>query len=85
MAEKKPEVAEERQRPMGWLQLMGEIRRTMKANMGDPIPPEFRQHMQASHKERLLAMRSLIDARIAHIEELEAQAKERKVTKISVQ
>ncbi len=85
MAEKKTETTVEREKPMGWLQLIGEIRRTVHASMGDPLPSEFWQHMQTSRKERLLAMRSLLDARIAHIEELEAQAEERKITKISVQ
>jgi len=85
MAENKSEAAAERERPMGWLQLLGEIGRTAKASMGGMMPAEFWEHMRASHKEQLLAMRSLIDARIARIEEREAQAKERKVTKIAVQ
>ncbi len=85
MPEKKIEATVESDKPMGWLQLMGEFKRTMKATMGAPMPGDFWQHMRASHKERLLAVRSLLDARITRIEEREAQAQARKITKISVQ
>ena len=33
------------------------------------LPEEFRAHLRASHKEMLLAMRSLIDAAIKRTEE----------------
>ncbi len=85
MPEKKIEATVERDKPMGWLQLMGEFKRTMKATVGAPMPGDFWSHMRASHKERLLAVRSLIDAQIERIEEREARAQERTIHKISVQ
>ncbi len=45
------------------------------------LPEEFRSHVRASRKEMLLAMRSLIDAAIEHLEE---QPK-KKATKIKVE
>ncbi len=84
MAEHKQETKAEERKPMGWLELLGEFHHTMKASMGGSLPPEFWQHVRASHKERLLAARSLIDSKIAYLEERERAAEERKATKIAV-
>jgi hypothetical protein len=77
------ETSEER-RPMGWLQLMGEFQHTVKSSFGRPMTGDFWEHMRAARKEQLLAVRSLIDARLIRIEAEEEAAKERVVTKIEV-
>lgn len=78
-------IVEEDNRPMGWLRLIGEFMRTFESSFGDPLPNEFWQHMRSSRKEHLLAMRTLIDARIAHLEAMEEEERERKPTKITIQ
>jgi len=45
------------------------------------LPKEFAQHMHASHKEMLLAIRSLLDVAIERAEE----KPKKKVTKIKVE
>lgn len=47
------------------------------------FPPEFRQHALAARKEFLLAVRSLIDARIESLEKAE-KSTGRKATRIHV-
>lgn len=72
-------------RPLSWMQLLDECTTTLKASLHEPGPPEFWQHVRASRKESLLAVRSLIDAYIARLEEKDKQAQARKATKITVQ
>ena len=49
---------------------------------GDKVlPKEFAEHMRAARKERLLAIRSLLDMAIEHAE----QKPKRKATKIEVE
>jgi hypothetical protein len=48
------------------------------------FPPEFRRHALAARKEILLAVRSLIDARVESLERAE-KASEKKATKIRVE
>ena len=48
---------------------------------GKILPKEFAEHMQASHKEMLLAMRSLLDVAI----ERSAEKPKKKATKIKVE
>lgn len=44
------------------------IRESLRLPEGGIMPPEFREHMQAARKERLLAWRSLFDAAVAKLE-----------------
>jgi hypothetical protein len=71
--------------PMGWLELMAEFKTTAEATFGRPMPGEFWHHVRAARKERLLAMRSIIDAKLERLEQQEKQAEERTVTRIPVQ
>ena len=48
---------------------------------GKVLPTEFAEHMQASHREMLLAVRSLVDAAIQRTEE----KPKKKATKIRVE
>ena len=48
---------------------------------GKVLPKEFAQHMQAAHKEMLLAIRSLLEAAIQRAEE----KPKKKATKIKVE
>jgi hypothetical protein len=72
-------------KPMSWLQLMNEFRYTFEASMGEPVPGDFWHHVHTARKESLLALRSLIDVGIEHIEEKEARSTERTATKIAIQ
>ncbi|MCL4459230.1 MAG: hypothetical protein M1136_10175 [Chloroflexi bacterium] len=56
----------------------------LRDRMRGIIPEEARRHLRASRKEFLLALRSLIDSCIEHLEEAEGQ-KGKKVTKVEVQ
>ena len=86
MEENKRELpAEETHKPMSWLQILGEVTRTLEASIGDPLPGEFWQHLRASRKERLLAVRTLIDTQIERLEHQDEQAQERKATRITVE
>lgn len=48
-----------------------------RATLGGFFPPEFRQHMLSARKEFLLAVRSLIDARIESLERSQERASKR--------
>ncbi len=85
MPEKKHEaIAEEEREVMSWWALAREFHRTLRASVGVPMTGEFWQHVHAAHKEQILAVRSLLDARLAQIDERQKKA-ERKATKIAVQ
>ncbi len=45
------------------------------------LPEEFHNHVRAAHKETLLAVRSLLDAAIEHVE----KPRSKKATKIKVE
>ena len=75
-------------KPLGWLQLMGEVRYTLKASMGNRLPDEFWQHARTARREGILAVRTLLDTQISRLEQQEQQAqqaRERRATKIDVQ
>ncbi len=58
-----------------------EAAHAIKANAKRLLPPEFWEHRAAARREGLLALRSLIDAAIAHTEPAPA----RKATRIKVE
>jgi len=70
---------------MSWLELAAEFSRTVHACLGDRVPEDFWEHARAARREELLALRSLIDARIESLEHEEQRRRERKTTKIPVQ
>ncbi len=72
-------------KPLGWLQLLGEVRYTLQASMGNRLPDEFWQHAHSARREGMLAVRTLLDAQISRLEQQERQARERRATKIDVQ
>ena len=86
MPERKHEAAaeEESKEAMSWWTLAREFQRTLQATAWAPMPGEFWQHVRAARKESLLAARSLLDAKIAHLEQ-QQQRSERKATKVVVQ
>ncbi len=49
--------------------------------LDDILPKEFKEHMANAYKEVLLALRSLIDAKIKKIEE----GREKRLKKIEIQ
>ncbi len=49
--------------------------------LDDILPKEFKEHMANAYKETLLALRSLIDAKIKKIEE----GREKRLKKIEIQ
>ena len=48
------------------------------------MPDEFWQHRRAARREALLALRSLLDAAIEHVDKEPAARSRRKPTKISI-
>ena len=85
MVEKKGEATSEKEREvMSWQELCREFRATLRITLGEPLPGEFWQHMRAGRKERLLAVRSLIDVKIARLERQQERAA-RQTTKMTEQ
>ncbi len=77
MAEKSRSKTEER---------LSEQAEELRATVRGFFPSEFRQHMLASRKEFLLAVRSLIDSRIESLDRAEERAsKSKKSTRIPVE
>ncbi len=48
------------------------------------IPEEVRKHIRASHKERLLALRALLDKAITRLEE-EKETEKKKPVKVKIE
>ena len=51
-----------------------EFRGTLQETLSQPLPGEFWQHARAACKERLLAARSPIDAKITYLERQQERA-----------
>ncbi len=61
------------------------FRKEMKEKRMDIFPEEFHTHRRAARKEMLLAFRSLIDSRIARIEQADKEPEAIKSTRIKVE
>ncbi len=61
------------------------FRKEMKERRTDMFPEEFRQHRRAARREMLLAWRSLIDARIAKLDEEAKEKTAPQATRIKVE
>ena len=48
------------------------------------VSEEVKKHIQASHKERLLALRALLDSAITHLEE-KKETKKKKPEKVKIE
>jgi hypothetical protein len=51
----------------------------------DFVPEETKKHLKAARKEKLLALRSLLDAKIKNLEEEGKKAGKRRPQKVKVQ
>jgi len=51
----------------------------------DFVPEEARKHLKAARKEKLLALRSILDAKIKHLEEDQKKAAKRGPQKVKVE
>jgi hypothetical protein len=81
------QVNDSGRKPLGWLQLLGEVGYTLKSSMGSRLPDEFWQHAHTARREGMLAVRSLLDRQISRLEQQEQrsqQAREKRATKIDV-
>lgn len=52
---------------------------------GEWLPDEFKTHRRAAHRELLLAMRALVDAKIEKLEKQEKEKSAPKATRIKVE
>ena len=68
-------MAKRREKMEKLVNAMLDVERNFWEVMLDPIPEDAKKHYRAARRERLLAMRSLLDARIKSMEE---EAKEGK-------
>jgi len=66
MEERTPQ--EKEGRPPEWLEHLGKAWEAFLRDMKSVLPEETREHLRASRRERLLAMRSLIDHQIERLE-----------------
>lgn len=82
-------MAEIPEREMSWEDHLAaaikSFRKEMKERRMDVFPPEFQTHQRAARREMLLAWRSLIDARIAKLEEEEKDKTAPQATRIKVE
>jgi hypothetical protein len=51
----------------------------------DFVPEEAKKHLKAARKEKLLALRSILDAKIKDLEEEGSKASKRRPQKVKVQ
>jgi hypothetical protein len=51
----------------------------------DFVPQEAKKHLKAARKEKLMALRSILDAKIEHLEEDEKKASKKGPQKVKVQ
>ncbi|MHC4574956.1 MAG: hypothetical protein ACYS76_12640 [Planctomycetota bacterium] len=51
----------------------------------DFVPEEAKRHLRAARKEKLLALRSLLDAKIKDLEGAESTGRKRRPQKVKVQ
>lgn len=83
MAEQKEE------KEKSWEDLLAQaiksFRKEMKEQRGDLFPEEFHTHRRAAHREVLLAWRSLIDARIEKLDQVEKEKSAPKASRITVE
>jgi hypothetical protein len=49
------------------------------------VPKEVKKHIQTARKERLLALRALVDSAITHLEEEEKEAERKKPEKVKIE
>lgn len=61
------------------------FRKELKEHRMDMFPEEFRTHQRAARREMLLAFRSLIDSRIARIDQTNKEGDTPKATRIKVE
>jgi Sec-independent protein translocase protein TatA len=61
------------------------FRKEAKEWRGELLPEEFKTHRRAAQREMLLAMRSLIDAKIEKLEKAEKDKAASKATRIKVE
>jgi hypothetical protein len=51
----------------------------------DFVPEEAKRHLKAARKEKLLALRSILDARIKDLEQAESTGRRKRPQKVKVQ
>ena len=51
----------------------------------DFVPAEAKRHLKAARREKLLALRSILDAKIKDLEKEEAKTRKRRPQKVKVQ
>ncbi len=82
-------MAETNEKEMTWEDHLAaaikSFRKEMKGRRMDMFPEEFRQHRLAARREMLLAWRSLIDAKIAKLDEEEKEKTAPQATRIKVE
>ena len=62
-----------------------EVERHFMELLLDFVPEEARKHLRAARKEKMLAIRAILDAKIKEIEKKEKTKSKRKPQKVKVQ
>jgi hypothetical protein len=77
-------MAKKKEKVVNLVNAMIEVERNFWDLFLDFIPQEAKKHLRAARKEKLLALRSLLDAKIQVLEE-EGKAGKKKPHKVKVQ
>ena len=77
-------MAKRRDKVVDLVDSMFEVERRIVELFLDVVPEEAKKHARAARKEKLLAMRAILDARIKHLEDQEKKGRKRR-QKVPVQ
>jgi hypothetical protein len=78
-------MAKKREKVVNLVNSMLDVERNFWDLFLDFVPSEAKKHLNAARREKLLALRSMLDAKIKDLEEAEKKAGKRGPQKVKVQ
>jgi len=78
-------MAKKQEKVVNLVKSMLDVERNFWDLFLDFVPQEARKHLKAARREKLLALRSVLDAKVKDLEEDEKAADKRRPQKVKVQ
>jgi len=78
-------MAKKREKVVDLVNSMLDVERNFWDLFLDFVPEEAKKHLKAARKEKLLALRSILDAKIKDLEEADKKASKKGPQKVKVQ
>lgn len=78
-------MAKKREKVVNLVNSMLDVERDFWDLFLDFVPQEAKKHLKAARREKLLALRSLLNAKIKDLEEIEKRPAKRRSQKVKVQ